>query len=258
MANYTIDRSVEFLLGEGQADDAAFRGALGVDSIVRVHSEHILAKAATALELKSQELNNGYIALSYSEIHFVLLRAVDLTNLKASPARILLRPHTLSKALAALTHVGGLALAGVRGFRAMLKEVARAAASMEALKIGADDVFELPEVGSGTWHAHVTIGMLTSAGSPSGRVYAQFRATFGNWVKDSDLDGVDFKGLLALLQPLTGDLSAHGPPMQARMVAHAFQQTAISDLFDFIPDDIESELIRRASADRFTPLFNAV
>ena len=64
MANYTIDRSVEFLLEDGQADEAAFRGALGVDSTIRVHSEHILGKAATALELKSQELADGALCAS--------------------------------------------------------------------------------------------------------------------------------------------------------------------------------------------------
>ena len=123
---YTIDRSVEFLLEGGHADEAAFRDALGVDSIIRVHSEHMMGKAATTLDLRSRQLADGSVALSYSEVHFVLLRAVDLTNIKASPARVFLRPHIMSKALAALKEVGGLELAGVRGFREMLKEVARA------------------------------------------------------------------------------------------------------------------------------------
>ena len=49
MADLHIDRSVEFFLDDGVADDDAFRTSLGVDSYLRVHSEHVLAKYSAAL-----------------------------------------------------------------------------------------------------------------------------------------------------------------------------------------------------------------
>ena len=74
MATLNIDRSVEFFLDDGIADEDAFRTSLGVDSWLRVHSEHVLAKNKNALGLRSAERDNGYVALSFAQIHFALLR----------------------------------------------------------------------------------------------------------------------------------------------------------------------------------------
>ena len=110
MAALNIDRSVAFLLDDGIADDEAFRTSLGVDSYVRVHSEHMLAKYKDTLGINSAERNGGYVALSFAQIHFALMRAIDLGNIKDRNAVIILRPHTLGMALATLKGAGGLQL----------------------------------------------------------------------------------------------------------------------------------------------------
>ena len=255
MAALSIDRSVEFLLDDGIADDDAFRASLGVDSFVRVHSEHLLAKYKDALGINSAVRSGGYVALSFAQIHFALMRAIDLSNVKDHNAVILLRPHTLGMALATLKDAGGLRIEGKKGFGSLLKELARAAASAPPIKVTDADILTGDTIGASTWMEHMKVGMLLGPGATSGRVYAQFKTTFGGWVKAADVHGADYDAMLPLLRPLTGDLSGHGAALQARLVGQAFKQTAIPDLFDFIPDDAESELIRRASDDRFTPLF---
>ena len=170
MADLHIDRSVEFFLDDGVADDDAFRTSLGVDSYLRVHSEHVLAKYSAALGIHSAAREGGYVALSFAQVHFALLRAVDLGDVKDRNAVIILRPHTLSKALATLKGAGGLKLDGKKGFGALLKELARAAASAPAIKVSDEDAIAGETVGASTWMEHVKVGMLLGPGATSGRV----------------------------------------------------------------------------------------
>ena len=67
MATFSVDRSVEFFLDDGVADDEAFRTSLGVDSYVRVHSEHVLAKYKGAMVFSQlEELLSSDAASAYS------------------------------------------------------------------------------------------------------------------------------------------------------------------------------------------------
>ena len=166
MAALNIDRSVAFLLDDGIADDEAFRTSLGVDSYVRVHSEHMLAKYKDTLGINSAERNGGYVALSFAQIHFALMRAIDLGNVKDRNAVIILRPHTLGMALATLKGAGGLQLEGKNGFGALLKELARAAASAPPIKVADADVLVGETIGASTWMEHMKVGMLLGPGRP--------------------------------------------------------------------------------------------
>ena len=175
MATINIDRSVEFFLDDGIADENAFRTSLGVDSWLRVHSEHVLAKNKNALGLRSAERDNGYVALSFAQIHFALLRGVDLSAVKDRNAGIFLRPHTLGMALATLKGAGGLILEGKTGFGALLKEISRAAASATPIKVADADVIAGATVGADTWMSELKIGMLLNRGRPRAECMRNFR-----------------------------------------------------------------------------------
>ena len=257
MSSFTIDKTVEFMFDDGVTDDDSFRAAVGVHSFLRVHSDHLFAKAKESLGIRSAPRDGEYIALNMVDIHFILLRALDLSDLKDVKVGVLVRPPMLSKALAMLKAGGGLSLLGISSPGAAYVEISRAAAASEPIKVKTDDFYSIDSVATSSWLTSMKIGMLLGPGATTGRVYAQFWATFGRWTKPADLGDVAFGDLLPLLRPLTGDLAAHTKALQARLVGQAFKQTVIPDIFDFLPDDSESELIRRASEDRFTPLFGA-
>ena len=96
MANYVIDKTVEFHFDAESDSDEHLRATLGVDSKLRVHPEHVLLQCKDGLRSSAQP--DGMVLVYYPEVQFALMRAIDLSGMKESKVAILLRPPAMSKA----------------------------------------------------------------------------------------------------------------------------------------------------------------
>ena len=226
---------------------------------LRASSDNLMAKSAAAVGLTVADGPAGSKDINWAQLDWLLLRAVDLAQLRARKAHFTCRPSTLGAILQHLAEKGGLKLDGLASPGAAAAEVARAASVAPTLQLELSDIIMLPEQDEDNWLKHLTVSMLgPSHGSLLGTCYAQLRALLGAPMTKAQLTALApvLDQVPYTLAALVGDIQGIAPALQARMAGQALVRSMRPHRFDCFDLDPLVEIYRRAGPDPFGPLFD--
>ena len=256
-----VDFEVSVTAAAAPSSNAAWLALVGspAGASLRASPDNLLAKTAASLGFTVADGPRGTKDLDWAQLDWLLLRAVDLAQLRAQKAHFISRPSTLGAVLQHLVEQGGLKLSGLSCPGAAAAEVARAAAVAPALQLELSDIIVLPVQDENNWLKHLTVAMLGPAHGPLlGTCYAQLRAMLGAPRTKAALTALApvLDQVPYTLQPLVGDIQGIAPALQARMAGQAMVRSMRPHKFDRFDLDALVEVYRRAGPDPFGPLFD--